>query len=701
MKNKKRFLSIGVLIAVVCTAMGNPFPKTTEAAMPQYEEVYFKETFDTDGTLDGWTASANACKTMVSGGVFARPYNDDQERFMYVNTEEVIVSDYTLSCNVTFEEVQDVAKASTVSAGIVARVDSSSYKTTGYEFQMSVTGNTVKGILRDRNNSSLNQQNTVTLEKDIYNTPHQLKIEVYGTSIKCYIDGILTNEVTDDAYASGTAEIRLKGSNLGVNVICDNFKVYDEKVRDYKFCDDFSGYTAETNLQNRNIFESNGWYVGSNANAGLAKSGAYVIPSDNATQHVFIQTQNGKGALGWNDYSIEADVTIGTSTTDTLSTDVMACITGRHVDTSGNGYEVQLYVPQSGTSMLRINARGAGGVLEDVEFPIEFGTTYNLKAIFQDDTIYAYVDDELVITATSTAYPIGYAGIRRTTGAGNTACGVDIKFDNFVVYDYNEGLPMYLEHFNDYQSIVGNAESIKGLMKSHGWNPNNARAGYFLGTTYASAYDNKTNLVLSNLSEAAEWTDYSVEATLTFDSQNTSGSGDTIVGVAGRFNGDQIANGYSLLIKRSYDGTSVLRLRGGSSYLVTVDINSVPLDTPITLKMSFVGNTIIGYCNGVEEIKYESATAFTKGYAGIIDFSDVGYTVVFDDFKVCDLVNPYVKEIVGDIDTNKIVNDLDTATLRSQLLEDTQSTACDVNKSSEIDICDLAREKKLVYSLQN
>ena len=703
-KNKKRILAIGVLVSVVCTAIGNPFPKTTEAAMPQYEG--FKETFDSVESMSDWSSTTDQdFSTLLVNKTFKSSDEDTADHVIYVNPENITVSDYTVACDVMFEKVDGKEPATTISAGIVARVNSSSPADTGYEFQMQISNGTVYGKLRDRkNNFDVLTQNNVRLEKELYNTPHQLKIQIYGATIKCYIDGMLMDDLTltDSTYTSGTAEIRLRKnkSALNVNTVCDNFKVYQECM----FCDDFSGYTADTNTQNRNMFESNGWYVESNLNAGFAKTGAYVVPADNTSQHVFIQTQNGKGALGWNDYSVEADITIGISETDELNTDVIASVTGRHVDTSGNGYEVQLYVPKSGASesKIRIYQRG----VKDVEtlavpFPVVLGETYNLKAVFQDDTIYAYVNGQLVLTANSQAYPIGYAGIRRTAVDSKTACGVDVKFDNFVVYEYDESPAMFSETFDKYEA--GKASNT--AMNANGWDATNNKASYNTGTAFAIPANIATQISLSNHSTAAQWTNYAIEAKITLDSQ-TGTSGTTFAAIMGRLGDKEGKTGYLLQFQEGFNGTeAILKLKTGSKTLYTTEaIQSVLKDIPHTLRMEFQGTLIKCYLNGNLVISYDTVnddTKYTSGYAGIKKIETTGRTVSFDDFKVYDLDNPYEREIVGDINGNTAVNDLDTESLRSQLLEDTQSAACDVNKNSEIDICDLAREKKLVYSLQD
>lgn len=713
MKQWKKIIA-AVLMCAMVVSLGGPLSGVSQAAMPTTE--YFEETFSTDGSFDEtWSADSadNLSKwaECVSEGKFSISGTNTTPLYLMADDDVLrAAADYIVSCKIQFGN-GELSKDTNIS--ITSRATAAN--TTGYEFQLTVKkdGSALVG-LRDRKASKYFVQNK-SLENFDHTTENELKIKTAGNLVTCYINEnpIFSCDISTtykdgsavtNIYSAGTTAIRMATIEIGVDVSFDDFKVYH--AEDYKFCDDFNGYDAEsTPAQKKQALEANDWYIASNPNAEYINGNAYVIPADSTTSTIVLQTENAKGALGWNDYSVEADITIGEGT---LASAVYACVTGRHTVAGGNdGYEIRLYEGTDGTQELQIYARNKGSIIESCPFTFERGKVYNLKAVFQDDEIYAYVDSVLYLTATSDAYPIGYAGIRKI----GSACGVEVTFDNFVVYDYDVTPATFIDDFSSYDNNTSGAAN-KNLMLAKGWNPsNNTQGNYNTSTSYKVPSNVNIDLQLTGVEGATEWSNYSVEATLQFLSIDTT-AGVITAGIAGRVGSTGSDAGYDLVVhKSSLTSAGVtLKLRCNGSDISGASISikeDFALDTRLTLKMVFDGTMIYGYLNDGYEIAYDTANddiKYSCGYAGVKKTTKAGYGVTFDNFIVYDNDNPstYVKEIVGDINTDTSVNAEDTTVIKDNLLSGTlDNTALDVNKNNATNIFDYVRMKRLVYSLEH
>ena len=722
MKKRKKLFAGMLSSVILCGVFAVVQPETTEAAMPK--AVYFDETFSTPETFDEtWKSNSNTnlatWESKVADGKLTIPSDNSTQVYLMAGTNEVgALTDYAVSCKLQFSGIPTNASGTNIS--LVTRAESAANK--GYEFQITVKKDgTVAAGLRDRTNNMYFEQN-VPVDGFVCTNENELRIEIENTTVRCYVNRmqVISYDVSttykdgtvvadENIYRSGAPGIRMASLAAGTDVAFDDFQVYC--INENKFFDDFDGYSGDP-VDKLNALKANDWYVADDVNAGLLTGRTYTIPADNERSFIVLQTENAKGALGWNDYSVEADVTIGEGT---LLSDVYVGVTGRHVVRGGNdGYEVRLYMEKDGKKQLQIYGRNAGSILTACDIDILQGVPYNLKVVFQQNNIYAYVDNTLYLTASNAQYPIGYAGIRKI----GASCGVDVTFDNFAVYDYDVTPPTYTDDFDSYipeKEPVGDGENYKySYLRANGWGNRSTAtlrtyAGYAdKGVFKVPAGAEAVNMTLMYSETAAGWKNCTLEWDLTFNTNEEVAGAATNTYVACReTSGD---TGYGLLIGTNVSGqVRYIRIVRNGTAVSSKDLevgDRIPCGTTVTGRLVLNERTITGYIVGYEATTTVTYTIpeteeLTSGYAGI-HTGKTSFDVTFDNFTVYDNDNPYVKEIVGDITGDTLVNAEDTDALRSNLLMGSlDDPAYDVNKSGTADIRDLVRIKRLVYSFEH
>ncbi len=764
MKKMKKLLAVTLMVAMVCGVFAVIEPEKADAAMPAPTAEYFQETFSTDGTFENeaWISTTEenlaTWKNYVVDGKFTIPSDNATGVHLYVDDDALKeLSDYTVTCEIQF----DKAPSKDVNIGLVARTNDVQYF--GYEFQVTVKTNG-KHIARLRNrNGGYYTDSTGELLYDIdWTAKNVLKVQTEGTKINCYVNDIhciaydtqdnqyfYDSETEIRTYAAGTTALRVASTAFGANLSIDNYKVYC--ADNYKFCDDFNGYNGEaTNAQKRAALLNNDWWIRTNVLAGMITGDSYIVPATNETNPIVLQAETAKGALGWNDYSVEADVTIGTEG-QTLENDVYACVTGRHTEVGGNdGYELQFYCKPDGTKRLRIYGRNAGSTLAQCDFPLEYGRTYNLKAVFQGNTIYAYVDDVLYLTATNDTYPIGFAGIKKN-GTSGAACGMDVKFDNFVVYDYDVVPTGFEDDFNVYVPEL-NSDNLYEMtqLNNKGWK---STANKLLRYSAQYASDGVLKVPATRLTEtetetakqlsswcmslstedASTYKNCKIECDISFAlNSDVTTLKKTYVYIAGRGTTNSAGNvtattsGYGFYVGTNASAGSSAKIRYvgivkngkavGTENIDLTSANRLSFNEPVTAVLELNERTVKGYIKGHEDTTTVVYTipeeeTITAGYVGMYTYRNdnttyrdetnfTNHDITIDNFKVYDLDNPYVKEIVGDVKVDNAINKTDVDAIKNRLLkENLTSDSIDVNKDSEKNIYDYVRLMRLLDSM--
>lgn len=189
-------------------------------------------------------------------------------------------------------------------------------------------------------------------------------------------------------------------------------------------------------------------------------------------------------------------------------------------------------------------------------------------------------------------------------------------------------------------TTTGSAKRIK--MKEMGWTELTTNTpGNYLKTDsndenygeYIVPYNKTTDIGTVNKSGSANWTDYSVEAKLIFDSSSKDDGVNTYGGIAGRISSE---GSYSLVVMKQGD-TTKLRLRRSGDKIEEKVITDFKIDQPFTLKLEFDGTKIRGCYNDQVEINYDTVDDENKygtGYAGILKIGTSGLSIRFDDFRV-------------------------------------------------------------------
>ena len=771
MKKMKKLLAVTLSVAMVCGVFVVIPPKTVEAATPTTK--YFKETFSTDGAFDeAWVSNSSNLATWkgcVKDGKLT--IKSDNSTAVYLKADDEALQDtvdYTVSVKVQFDKMPTVE---TTNIGLVARATSVS--SNGYEFQLTVKADGTAPYVRLRDRSGSYYTNLKRLEDLDITQENEFKIECKGNDIVCYInnevcirytasedgryagydaekDAGTDKDVYTNVYSTGTAALRFASTKVGANVTFDDFIV----SRIAKFSDNFNQYDSDaTKTQKYNALTTNGWYVKNSTQASLLTDGAYILPSTNDIAPLVLQTENAKGALGWNDYVVEADVTIGAEGEE-LSKNIQVSVTGRHSEAGGtDGYEIEFYYKADGkSSVLRIRKRvdNAPYLVEGCScaFDINPGQTYNLKAIFQGNTIYAYVDDVLYLKGQDDTYSVGFAGIGNRT----KETGVDIKFDNFAVYDYDVVPAIFEDDFSEYVPQL-NADNLYEMtqLTDKGWkstsnkllrySAQHASDGVLkLPATRPTETESESSKQLSywtmslSTKDAPTWKNCKIECDLSYAlSSSVSSPVRTYVYIAGRGTTNESGNitattsGYGLYVGTNASTGNSAKIRyigivknGKAVGTENIDLtygNRLPFNETLTAVLELNERMVKGYILGYEDTTTVEYTipeeeTITAGHVGIYTYMNsnedsrtwteyTNHDVTIDNFKVYDFDNPYVKELVGDVKADGVINKTDIDAMINRLKKNTLGAAAiDVNKDGEKNIYDYVRLMRLYESLK-
>ncbi|MCQ2478733.1 MAG: dockerin type I repeat-containing protein, partial [Clostridia bacterium] len=632
-------------------------------------------------------------------------------------------TDYTVSADVTLG-VSDTTHSTLATLGISTRSTTTS---NGYEFQLYVPENQTAGYVRlfDRSAGSAFATNTdVTYTMG---TTVNMKIDVNGNLVKCYLDDVLVITYADEnnTFTTGSCGIRFPTKNL--LAVVDNFKVVGKKILPNKFYDDFSSYTQQTPASKASAFKKAGWWLNNYTASGVINDGKITIPSDYGDNtHVTFLTSGAKGALAWNHYSVEADVSTGSGT---LNTDVYAGVSGRHNGTTGitpYGYEISIYEKTAGKTGVRILKRGTSNeTLADVAYTIKRDTVYNLKAVFQGNTISVYVNDTFVTSATDDTYKIGYAGIRYI---GKNA-GVVTTVDNFVVYDLEVAslLPNFEENFDAHAAYATDHAASKDLLISDGWasdvSLNNTFAGHSdTGAWVVPAADaNIAKHCLRNTK--ASYKNHKIECDVIFD-VTADKAQDNVVAILGGTTDNSGNGGYGIkFFITAANEIRQIEIRNKSSNKlnpvvagegdVTIfqptssarpSVTGVVVHITLEFKDTLLTATI-DYGTATEVLNYTMPAPVNGCPALCTNVTDLtAGGVTYDNIKVYDTDNPNVPkvEVVGDANGDGTLDEADLTALRAYILgaNGAAEITCDANYDGETStLTDLIRIERLLASL--
>lgn len=718
MKNKKALI-IAFSLALVISLAFSSFSCVSFAAMPTVSTVSFTETFD-ENTLTAFESNnLTYAKNCVTGGKLVQPAGTETQLFIKVKDKSfdfATYTDYTVSAKLTLGEA-NTAPTAIITAGIAARATTAN--TGGYEYQICCAADQTKGYVRlyDRSQQIGTKGIIATNDNELFDigVEQTVMMTVKGNNIECFLNGESVIKYTDkeNTYPTGSAAIRL--ATKAYVSSCDDFTVEHTEVDESKFCDDFNSYSADTGSKKAAAMKKNGWAVSANALAGYLDGSAITIPANSTYDQVGYQTSGAKGALGWNDYSVEADVTFGTGT---LTNNVYAGVSGRHNDVTGNspnGYEIEIFIKTDGTSGMRIYARNGGSELATCDASIEQGVTYNVKAVFQGSTIYAYLDGNLKLTVTDSTFPIGFAGIRYI-GKKTNGVGIETKIDNFVVYDYDEAPMAYFEDFSGYTPsyLEDGVTYDRTPLEKAGWNsstntilrasvPCFANGKLAVPQTFTDANGNTCDysLFLTGNKDLKALQNYSFSCDI---KPTTSTVGSSYICICGRSSDPK--NGYFVKVRFT---TTKIRdvdiIKNVNNVKTSLKKYEEPTESKridaadgVKITLSFSGNKISVVINDKTVIDQFEDNTYSSGSIGFYSAkTDRLNDFEIDNIKVIDFDNGYKKVTVGDFDDDDDVDADDVAVLKTRIV--TETGDADVNYDGATNLLDIIRIKKLLVSL--
>lgn len=333
-----------------------------------------------------------------------------------------------------------------------------------------------------------------------------------------------------------------------------------------------------------------------------------------------------KEAASWSDYSVEADMTI------TAADSTGKAVAGVSLRSDSNswygGYIMKLSYAEKRVYLYSGKADGSNGLVTlafaDLE-TIELNKIYHLKLSVAGDNIECRLDGTKVLEYTASAENMAEKSAKKND-AGYPGALVNngiVVIDNFVVTAYDV---IYADIFSSSSSadwkMSGNGQIAAGTM--------NGKDGK---TFYAH---------LSELEEAASWTDYSVEANVTITA--TDANGRALAGIVLRSSENSWYGGYMMKIsyadKMAYLYSGKADGSNGLVLLASVALDTVELNKDYHLQLSAIGDNLIGYINGIKALEYtadaENMTAKSAkkndiGYPGVLVNNGV---ILIDNFAV-------------------------------------------------------------------
>ncbi len=592
------------------TSSGNTSSGNTSSGSPAVlpEGYYFYEDFN-DSTFESGWSSAPAANALKDGSL--------KIAGRYLSSHPVVkdLTDYVVEAKVTVDTTSSRNGAATSVAGITGRVQGGR----GYEFGLTYSyanaqndaplattyarliyrGATVKTI-----------SDTMMKDQLVENTEYTLKMAFIGNMIKCYVNGKLVGEFTDESSTSGAAGMCFNGYDAYI----DDFTVrvptqqekddtLVEKLPDgYYFIEDFDDDDFKT-----------GWNTPPVA-ANL-KNGTLKIAGRYLSSHPVVKDLT--------DYVVEAKVTVDTTSSRNGARSAVAGISGRVQ--SGQGYEFGLCYEyetvDDGSALIttyaRLYYRGTATTSKQLiptmaKDEIEVGGTYTLKMVFIGSQIKCYIDDELVGEIADENHTYGAAGMCFN--------GYDAYIDDFIVRVPTEAeKAIYVP-----QAPVADANGVyyttnfesREALQSVATNWVSPFGGYQNGQAMLSHDLLVSTNYLSN-ADFALLTDYVIDAVITIDPDDVVEIGGPVVAITGRLN--SAANGFELGLIGNTDGSSHnLRIydRQATKELASQKVD-VKRGTAYRLRLVMVGDVLRAY---LDDAKIFDLTGVTnlQGSAGMM-----------------------------------------------------------------------------------
>lgn len=746
----KKFLAITLTLALTLALFAFPLPANAAATTQATSSTMFSEDFN------GYTActTAAAYKTALTNNGFAivttAPENTpdffEDDTTAYSNGNKLTVphgselyattgnidgseewSEYSVSVDVTYDDELD-ERATNSYAMVVLNTTGTARG--GYEFGINYTkkdteNGDAKLLLRRRNSGgefSPITYKTANFEFEI-GKAYTLKLTYKAGIVYAYVNGQLfaSHNTVNDTYGSeggdnaekilmltkGPAGFRKNGFDF--NISFDNFKVEKEEKTVW-FNEDFS-YTSATEVEAAGWNDAEGLY-------GSIIEGEASLSGDSSK---LFTTENAKGVAVWDDYTVEADVTLSenTATEGNFLVGIMGRMNGTY------GYECGITLSQSGSVALRLRSiakknETIGSVSLD-KFTEK--TVYHITMKMYGSTIVcsaSYGDNCKEFTCDTSAsdyagevYSRGYVGIRCIKPTAGTISG---SVDNVKVTGYNP----ITEYFNETFSNTVTATQLEALgyavsSKSDFESELSTIAGYISNGKISFPSSMSKSAALYNNSFASS--DYTVETDFVLNKapsetatyQVSIGEGDTNTKGAIRVNLSALSTGVISQIRLQYSSATNATFTNAATYSIPSTNNhalrpkvgdkihivlSIRYDE--TAKQTIANATVtcknVGLNYQTGDCKLPTANGKYEGWSAISSSSYGG--VSFDNYKAYS-VNPYTSPVIGELDGDNIVTAADGRYIRECLLGVNTATEANLNTDTVTDIRDLVHFNKV------
>lgn len=654
----RRIIAFVLALSMVVIPVSFPGAASAEENDANAVSNYFADDFSNSAYADGlkYQWNSDAYSTEVKDGKYYLSTHGCASNYYYNHSwlsamtvdgsgnavdQTASWSDYTVEADVTRVPTTELPNGGY--SGIFVRMDP--VNKTCYAFE--IKNDRVVLFKVWLSNGKLTYQNVQQnySYKSAGNDTFRMKVEAYGNNIKCYIDGNLAIDYTDDgtkygeAFLTGTAGMRL--TTRGWYTMFDNFQV-TMPGGTVTFSDDFSDgrYVSGTTYQWSSLEQPKPQdvtytWTSNDMNGAAAKvaDGVYTVTTgerytrDKYTYLKAFSEDSTAMLPSWQDYTVEMDIqrNMPTANNNNGKAD-QVWLLGR-VQPDGSCYalllngELNLYKINAGFGVYNGSTLNGTRLLNKGTGFGNLNTDWiHIYMKFAGSTIevgYAYTAEDgtektASFTATDTSYSSGGIGLQVANNHGNGA--LTVNMDNLKVTA--DGKVLFADTFEaDDNSFDANGLVVEDLYTPKAQDAWAVENGAY---TVGSGLSEKVVSITANgVDFARQWTNYAVETD--FMLNGTASTAGVLVGVssAGRYE---------------------LRLSAAKAelYLISGDQETLlkSVDTAITtgqwsfLKAETYGKAIKIYVDGTELLSVETADAVT-GAAGLL-----GSEAKFDNYAV-------------------------------------------------------------------
>ncbi len=594
-------------------------------------KYHFEDNFNSGSIHADWAADTGS----VVNGVYHLNVGGGAGNFNWVNTTAAKnLTDFAVQGDFSILSANNGGNQPTAGISIRTQACTPSGPTgnKGYEFTLTYAQNTTtatltKGTLYVRlyERGSTDTQiaaSTLIPVEDILgegNAPidgtYTLRAEMIGNRIKCFINGYLAFDLTDNTWASGAFALCSTINEIKVdNLVVDEISAFTTGLPPVSGGGDIPTYTYPEGVYYQDDFSTEDF-----ANKGWNRNLTTIYGQVKMYDFTGAYLTQRPDMIELTDYTVEAWVTM--DNTEPQKTSNKGAFLVARAPAANKGYEFGLYYAGS-TCQYRLYDRTTGDELAVGPLAFAYNESYRLRLVVNGNQLYGYFGDQLVMSYEDNQN-------RNLKGtAGMRQLGYAVYYDNYIVRESTEdeknGVGVTVTAPQADKNGIYFADNFNTKASLFGTTWNNGNATIENGKMYVDK-DSEANL--GGNPGFAMLKDYVVQADITISNMKPTNANidNNIVSLVARGN-------YEFGIVYGESGSGYLRLYDRTNKKPLTDNHTFKVENGKTYTISLMveGNKLRAFMNG-ELIFEKTDSALTDGAMGV---RTLYTTTHFDNFVV-------------------------------------------------------------------